>query len=47
LNSGKPELHRPQPTGYGFEDRWATAMTDPQVVNGKPRSHLPISVRTA
>jgi hypothetical protein len=47
LDSAKPEFHRPQPTGYVLEDRWATAMTDPQIVNGKPRAHLPISVRTA
>jgi hypothetical protein len=47
LDSGKPEFHRPQPTGYVLEDRWATAMTDPEIVNGKPRAHLPISVRTA
>jgi len=47
LDSGKPEFDRPQPTGYVLEDRWSVAMTDPEIVNGKPRAHLPISVRTA
>jgi hypothetical protein len=47
LDGGKPEFHRPQPTGYVLEDRWSKALTDPEIVNGKPCAHLPISVRTA
>jgi hypothetical protein len=47
LDGGKPEFHRPQPTGYVLEDRRSKALTDPEIVNGKPCAHLPISVRTA
>jgi hypothetical protein len=46
-NGGEAESDRPQPTGHVLEDGWSVAMTDPEIVNGKPRAHLPISVRTA
>jgi hypothetical protein len=46
-DGGEPEFDRPQPTGYALKDGWSVAMTDPEIVNGKPRDHLPISVRTA
>ena len=47
LNGGKAGFDRPQQTGHFLDDRWSVAMTDPEIVNGKPRAHLPISVRTA
>ena len=45
--AARPEFDRPQLTGCVLEDRWSEAMTDPEIVNGKPCAHLPISVRTA
>ena len=47
LDSGKARFDRPQLTGNLLQDRWSVAMTDPEIIDSKPRAHRPISVRTA